>query len=129
MLSSPAIMPASSPPNRTTLSLAALILGATAIGFSPIFVRLAEVGLHKSQQFARTKMEGIQKRNAGIEAAFARSLEVLRHVYEYAAKNEIRLGIEGRHSFEEIPSEREMEMVLAVFAAVALFATPALAQT
>src|SRR4051794_10276557 len=44
MLSSPAIMPARSPPNRTTLSLAALILGATAIGFSPIFVRLAEVG-------------------------------------------------------------------------------------
>jgi drug/metabolite transporter (DMT)-like permease len=44
MLSSPATMPSPSSPNRTTLSLAALIVGATAIGFSPIFVRLAEVG-------------------------------------------------------------------------------------
>jgi drug/metabolite transporter (DMT)-like permease len=44
MLFSPATMSALSLPNRATLSLAALILGATAIGFSPIFVRLAEVG-------------------------------------------------------------------------------------
>jgi drug/metabolite transporter (DMT)-like permease len=47
MLSSPAIMraaPSSPSPNRNALSLTALILGATAIGFSPIFVRLAEVG-------------------------------------------------------------------------------------
>jgi drug/metabolite transporter (DMT)-like permease len=35
---------ASSSPNRNAFSLTALILGATAIGFSPIFVRLAEVG-------------------------------------------------------------------------------------
>jgi hypothetical protein len=35
---------AGAPPNRTTLSLGAPTLGATAIGFSPIFVRLAEVG-------------------------------------------------------------------------------------
>jgi len=80
-------------------------------------IRLAEVGLHTSAQFARTKTEGIKKRNAGIEAAFARSREVLRHVYEYAAKNEIQLGIESRHSFEEIPSEREMEMLMSEFAA------------
>src|SRR5262245_19390894 len=31
-------------PSRNALSLTALILGATAIGFSPNFVRLAEVG-------------------------------------------------------------------------------------
>src|SRR5215831_8408047 len=36
-------MPVPAPPTRT-FSLTALILGATAIGFSPIFVRLAEVG-------------------------------------------------------------------------------------
>jgi len=44
MLSSPAIMHAASAPSRNAFSLTALILGATAIGFSPIFVRLAEVG-------------------------------------------------------------------------------------
>jgi drug/metabolite transporter (DMT)-like permease len=43
VLSSPANMFASSTPHRT-LSYVALILGATAVGFSPIFVRLAEVG-------------------------------------------------------------------------------------
>jgi drug/metabolite transporter (DMT)-like permease len=37
-------MPAAATQNRATLSLIALIVGATAIGFSPIFVRLAEVG-------------------------------------------------------------------------------------
>jgi len=44
MLFSPATMPAAATQNRATLSLIALIVGATAIGFSPIFVRLAEVG-------------------------------------------------------------------------------------
>jgi drug/metabolite transporter (DMT)-like permease len=44
MLSSPANMPAPLASGRVSLSLAALILGGIAIGFSPIFVRLAHTG-------------------------------------------------------------------------------------
>ena len=46
MLSSPAIMPSSSHASveRNAVSLIALIVGAAAVGFSPIFVRLSELG-------------------------------------------------------------------------------------
>jgi sugar phosphate isomerase/epimerase len=80
-------------------------------------LRLAEVGLHTSNQFIRTRLEGLRKRAAGQEAAFHRSLHCMQKIYEYAAERKIKLGIESRHSFEEIPSEQEMEILLNEFPA------------
>ena len=36
----------------------------------------------------------------------------LKRIAEYAAKKNIRLGVEGRRSYEEIPSERELPALL-----------------
>jgi sugar phosphate isomerase/epimerase len=48
---------------------------------------------------------------------FRRSTECLKTIYDYAAERGIRLGIESRHSYEEMPSEREMLTVLDQFPA------------
>jgi sugar phosphate isomerase/epimerase len=78
-------------------------------------IRLAEVGMHMTKKFAMTKLEAVRKREASQSAPFARALEVLREIVDYAGERGIRLGVESRHSYEEIPSEREMLFVLDQF--------------
>jgi len=93
-------------------------LGSVPIGeYTERLVKMAEVGMHMSKDFVRLKLEGVKKREANRERPFQRMLTSLRRVYDYAAEHGIRLGIESRHSFEEIPSEREMLAVLDQFSA------------
>ncbi len=79
-------------------------------------VRLAEVGMHLSRGYVQTKLEGLRKREAAAERPFQRSLECMAKIAEYAERKGITLGVESRHSFEEIPSEEEMVDVLDAFA-------------
>jgi sugar phosphate isomerase/epimerase len=93
-------------------------LGSVPIGdYTDKLVRMAEVGMHMSKDFLRAKQEGVDKRKAGAEKCFLRMMDCLQRVYDYAGEREIKLGIESRHSFEEMPSEREMILVLNKFAA------------
>ena len=93
-------------------------LGSVPIGeYTERLVKMAEVGMHMSKDFVRLKLEGVKKREASRERPFQRMLTSLRRVYDYSAEHGIRLGIESRHSFEEIPSEREMLAVLDQFPA------------
>ena len=63
------------------------------------------------------RLEAVKKREAKQEGPFRWMLECLKELYEYAEERGIRLGIESRHSYEEMPSEREMLAVLEQFAA------------
>lgn len=88
-------------------------LGGVSIGdYTGKLVRMAEVGMHMSKAFVQTKQEGVKKREAQQVAAFNRSMESMKFIYKYAAENDVKLGFESRHSFEEIPSEREMMLAL-----------------
>ncbi len=91
-------------------------LGSVAVGeYTNRLVRMAEVGMHMTSDFVRLRAEGVKKREASWERPYQRMLVGLRKIYDYAAERGIRLGIESRHSFEEMPSEREMVNVLAQF--------------
>ena len=93
-------------------------LGSVPIGdYTDRLVRMAEVGMRSSKGFAQVRLESVKKREAKQEGPFRRMLECLKEVYEYAEERGIRLGIESRHSYEEMPSEREMLAVLEQFAA------------
>src|SRR5688572_18833932 len=95
-----------------------LHLGSVPIGdYTDRLVRMAEVGMRTSKGFVQTKQEAVKKREAGHEGPVRRSLECLRQIYQYAAERKIHLGLESRHSYEEIPSEREMLSVLEQFPA------------
>lgn len=93
-------------------------LGSVPIGdYTDRLVRMAEVGMRMSKGYAQLKLEAVKKREATQEAPYRRMLEALKHIYHYAGEKGIRLGIESRHSYEEMPSEREMLAVLDQFPA------------
>lgn len=91
------------------------------LGSAPIddytgkLIKLAEVGMHNSRDFVREKLACIRKRESKSPPYFQRSRECLTRIAEYAAERGVKLGVESRHSFEEIPNEREMVDVLNQF--------------
>ena len=93
-----------------------LHLGRTPLDdYTEKLLRLTEVGLGTSRGFVKEKLECVRKREAQAPPYFQRARECLARVAEHAEKKGIRLGVESRHSFEEIPSEREMIEVLNEF--------------
>lgn len=94
-----------------------LHLGRTALDdFTDKLIRLAEVGMANSREFVRTKLTCIRKRESQGPRYLERAKECLARIADYAAEKNIKLGVESRHSFEEIPNEREMIEVLEEFA-------------
>jgi sugar phosphate isomerase/epimerase len=55
------------------------------------------------------------QREAKSDAYFRRAKESLKRIADYAADKGVKLGVESRHSFEEIPNETEMQEVLEEF--------------
>jgi len=54
----------------------------------------------------------VERREAASAAHLARVKDCLRRIVEYAASKKVKLGIEGRRGYEEIPSERELPTLL-----------------
>jgi len=93
-----------------------LHLGRTPIDdYTDKLVRMAEVGLHNSRDYVKEKLECVRKREEKALPYFHRAIECLKRIAEYAEKKSITLGVESRHSFEEIPNELEMLNVLSRF--------------
>lgn len=93
-----------------------LHLGRAPIGdYTEKLVRMAEAGLGQARSYVSEKLECIQKREKSVGPYFQRAKDCLARIAEYAATKNVRLGVESRHSFEEIPNEREMIDVLASF--------------
>ncbi len=78
-------------------------------------VHLAEVGLLHSREYVREKLDCVRKRQDKVRPYFQRSKDCLARIAEYAAGKGVQLGVESRHSYEEIPNEREMAEVLNEF--------------
>jgi sugar phosphate isomerase/epimerase len=93
-----------------------LHLGRTPLDdYTDKLVRYAEVGMINSRDFVKVKLDCIRRRERDAEPYFKRAISCLRRIVDYAANKEIRLGVESRHSFEEIPNEHEMLDVLEAF--------------
>lgn len=91
-------------------------LGRTTIDdYTDKLVRFAEVGLLNSRDFVKTKLECVRKRESSVERYLQRAKDGLRQAADYAAEKGVKLGVESRHSFEEIPNESEMLEILDEF--------------
>ena len=91
-------------------------LGSVPIDdYTTKLVKMAEVGMMMTKQFVRTKLEAVKARESNQANPFARAKESFRRIVDYAGERGIKLGVESRHSYEEIPSETEMMDVLAEF--------------
>jgi sugar phosphate isomerase/epimerase len=93
-----------------------LHLGRTPIDdYTDKLIRMAEVGLHNSRGFVKEKLECVRKRESKAAPFLQRSIDALKRIADYAESKGIKLGVESRHSFEEIPNERELLDVLDEF--------------
>ena len=90
-----------------------LHLGEVPIGpVTDDLIRLAKDGKLLSREYVRKKIAAIEKREAAAPPHLQRVKDALRKISDYAGERNVRLGIEGRRGYEEIPSERELPALL-----------------
>ncbi len=76
-------------------------------------IALAKEGRRYSKEAIQLKIAAVREREASAPAYLHRALECLKPVVEYAMERNVFLGVEGRHSYEEVPGEREFDEVFA----------------
>src|SRR6267378_5434392 len=92
-----------------------VVLHCGEVEMNPItdeLIVLAKNGEMLSRKYVRMKVKAVQTREAAAPPYLERVKDSLKRIAEYAAKKNIRLGVEGRRSYEEILSERELPALL-----------------
>lgn len=92
-----------------------VVLHLGEVRMNPItdeLIALAKSGQLYSRNYVRKKIDAVKKREASAPAYLARAKDCLKRVADYAAEKNIRLGVEGRRGYEEIPNERELPALL-----------------
>jgi sugar phosphate isomerase/epimerase len=75
-------------------------------------IDMAKHGKLWSRGYVKKKIRAIKKREAAVASHLQRVKDCLRRVVDYAATKNVKLGIEGRRGYEEIPSEPELVALL-----------------
>jgi sugar phosphate isomerase/epimerase len=92
-----------------------VVLHLGEVRMNPItdeLIALAKKGELLSRKYVRKKVEAVKKREEAAPAHLARVKDCLKRAADYAGERNIRLGVEGRRGYEEIPSERELPALL-----------------
>jgi sugar phosphate isomerase/epimerase len=92
-----------------------VVLHLGQVRMNPItdeLIALAKKGQLLSREYVSKKVKAVQKREEAAPAYLARVKDCLKRVADYAGEKNIRLGVEGRRGYEEIPSERELPALL-----------------
>lgn len=90
-----------------------LHLGEVPIGpVTDSLIKLAKEGKLLSREYVRKKVHAVEKREAAAPPYLARAKDALRRIADYAGKKNVKLGVEGRRGYEEIPTERELPALL-----------------
>jgi sugar phosphate isomerase/epimerase len=92
-----------------------VVLHLGSVRMKPItdeLIALAKKGELFSREYVRKKVNAVQTREEIGPAYLARVKDCLKRVADYAVEKNIRLGVEGRRGYEEIPSERELPALL-----------------
>jgi sugar phosphate isomerase/epimerase len=75
-------------------------------------IDLAKTGKYLSRKYVDLKVKAVQKREKIGPNYLQRVKDCLRRIIERAALKNIRLGVESRRGYEEIPTEREFLALL-----------------
>jgi sugar phosphate isomerase/epimerase len=97
-----------------------VVLHLGSIPMGPItdeLIALAQKGHLFSRHYVQKKIDAVRKREERAQRPLATVKECLQPVIAHAAAKNVRLGIEARRGYEEIPSEREMPELLDEIAA------------
>ena len=73
---------------------------------------MAKAGGYLSREYVRMKISAVQEREKIAPECLQRVKNCLRRIVEYAAAKNIRIGLEARRDYEQIPTERELANLL-----------------
>jgi sugar phosphate isomerase/epimerase len=85
------------------------------VNMPPITDRLivmAKTGRYLSRKYVRMKISAVQKREKAAPECLERVKNCLLRIIEYAAPRNVRIGLEARRDYEQIPTERELAELL-----------------
>ena len=97
-----------------------VVLHCGRVPMEPItsrLIRLASEGRHLSPEYARLKLRAVQHREKFAPTYIARLKDCLKRIVEYAGEKGIRLGLESRQAYEEVPSPRDFAGLMEEFSA------------
>ena len=92
-----------------------VVLHLGEVNMRPItdpLIRLAKAGEYLSRRYVRVKLRAVQKRESIAPTYLQRVKDCLRRIVDHAASKNIKLGLECRRGYEEIPTERELPALL-----------------
>jgi len=92
-----------------------VILHLGQVNMPPItdrLIKLAKTGKYLSRRYVRLKVKAVQKRGKIASAFLQRAKDCLRRIIDHAAAKNVRVGLENRRDYEEIPTERELPVLL-----------------
>jgi sugar phosphate isomerase/epimerase len=82
------------------------------VGFGRELIDLVMQGKYLSKEYVEKKLDGVRRREDASAEAMVRLKETLKPVVAAAGEAGVRLGIENRDSYEQLPSEREFPELL-----------------
>jgi len=88
-----------------------VVLHLGKVKMSPITDRLiamAKAGRYLSRDYVRMKINAVREREKTAPQCLERVKNCLGRIIEYAAAENIRIGLEARRGYEQIPTEREV---------------------
>jgi sugar phosphate isomerase/epimerase len=75
-------------------------------------IQLTKAGKHLSRAYVRAKLKAVQTRERRAPAHLQRVKDSVHRIVEHAASKNVRIALESRRGYEEIPSERELPGLL-----------------
>ena len=75
-------------------------------------IKLAKAGEYLSRKYVRVKLRAVQRREKIAPLYLQRVKDCLRRIVNYAEAKNVKLGLEERRGYEEIPTERELATLL-----------------
>jgi sugar phosphate isomerase/epimerase len=75
-------------------------------------ITMAKAGGYLSREYVRMKIGAVQQREKIAPECLERVKNCLRRIIEYAAPKNVRIGLEARRDYEQIPTERELTELL-----------------
>jgi sugar phosphate isomerase/epimerase len=97
------------------LSAPFVVLHLGQVKMPPITDRLimmTKAGKHFSRGYVRAKLKAVETRERRGPVHLQRVKDCLRRIVEHAASKNVRIALESRRGYEEIPSERELPKLL-----------------
>ena len=92
-----------------------IVLHLGQMKMNPITARLiamAKADGYLSREYVKMKINAVREREKIAPECLERVKDCLRHIVEYAAPKNVRIGLEARRDYEQIPTERELAELL-----------------